>query len=104
MSTLAIPTIAVRTVVADPDETPDYTGAELGGILVWTNRSQKYPIFEIEFLGDSPASPGDSLTGSNAVVIHVENEGTFDYKIHHRQPNGKEKVTGTFSVRSCGGC
>jgi hypothetical protein len=108
MNTLATPvvpaTATVRTVVADPDETPDFSGVEPGGILVFTNRSHKYPTFEIQFLDDNPASPGDILIGSTAVVVHVDKTGTFDYRIRHMQPHGKDRITGTFSVRSCSGC
>jgi len=101
---------APRTIIADPDETPDYTGVEPGGILVWTNRSQKYPNFEVQFIGPSPASPGDVLMGSGAVVVHVPvtpetADATFYYKIRHiPNPGGHDKILGTFSVRSCSGC
>jgi hypothetical protein len=107
MGTLAtppVPATAPRTIVADPDETPDYSGVEPGGILVWTNRSQKYPKFEIQFLDGSPASPGDILTGTGAVVVHVALEGTFPYQIVHIPNYGSPKTLGTFSVRSCSGC
>lgn len=107
MGTAATPigsATAPRTIAADPDETPDYCGVEPGGILVWTNRSQKYPKFEIQFLGPSPASPGDALTGSGAVVVHVAIQGTFYYQIRHIPAHGPDKIIGTFSVRSCSGC
>jgi hypothetical protein len=112
MNTLAtppVPATAPRAIVADPDETPDYSGVEPGGILVWTNRSQKYPMFEIQFIGPSPISPGDVLTGSGAVVVHVPatpatEDATFYYKIRHIPTQGHDKILGTFSVRSCSGC
>jgi hypothetical protein len=108
MSTLAnpvvLPATAPRTIVADPDETPETAGVEPGGILVWTNRSLEYPMFEIQFLGPSPASPGDILTGTGSVVVHVAAAGTFLYQIKHIPAQGPDKTIGTFSVRSCSGC
>jgi hypothetical protein len=107
MSTVAPPlgsATAPRAISADPYETPDYCGVQPGGILVWTNRSNKYPTFEIQFLGPSPASPGDILTGTGAVVIHVNGQGTFHYQIRYIPANGPDNVIGTFSVRSCSGC
>jgi hypothetical protein len=106
LATPVVPATAPRAIIADPDETPDYFGVEPGGILVWTNRSQKYPNFEIQFLGPSPASPGDILIGSGAVVVHVAAtaEDTFYYQIRHIPTHGPDKILGTFSVRSCSGC
>ena len=44
---------------------------EPGQTLVFTNHSPKFPKFEIEFQGPSPASPGDKLKGTDKVRIHV---------------------------------
>ncbi|HET6220303.1 MAG TPA: hypothetical protein VFE27_24960 [Acidobacteriaceae bacterium] len=108
MSTLAphvVPATAPRTIVADPDETPDSSGVEPGGILVWTNRSQTYPTFEIVFEGpDSPASPGDILIGTGSVVVHVTKAGVFNYKILHIQRSGETMESTNRSVHSCIGC
>ncbi len=95
---------ATRTVVADPNETPATIGVEPGGTLEWTNHSRSFPTFEIQFIGPSPASPGDILTGTTKVVVHVAEPGTFEYKIRHIPKQGADKVTGTFAVRSCRGC
>ena len=106
-TTPAVPATAPRTLLADPNETPEDFGVEPGGILVWSNRSHKYPTFEIQFLGLSPTSPGDILTGTSSVVVHVPptTTGTFEYQIQHFQATGAPpKTTGTFSVRSCHGC
>jgi hypothetical protein len=73
--------------------------------LIFTNDTGLFPKFEIKFLGASPASPDDKLTGTDKVTIHVETTGTFPYMIIHTPAEGDPVVTGTFSVRSCaGGC
>lgn len=108
MSTLAthvVPSTATRTIVADPDETPASSGVEPGGVLVWTNRSQAYPTFEIVFEGpDTPASPGDILIGTGSVVVHVAKAGVFNYKILHIPACGEIKESENRSVHSCIGC
>jgi hypothetical protein len=110
MGTLATPAVsatAPRTIVADPNETPETFGVEPGGILVFSNRSHKFPTFEIQFIGPSPASPGDILTGTASVVIHVPTTttGIFEYQIQHFPATGTiSKTTGTFAVHSCIGC
>ncbi len=103
----AISATAPRTIVADPNETPETFGVEPGGILVWSNRSQRYPTFEVQFIDSSPASPGDILTGTGSVVVHVPKTtvGVFDYQILHYPATGTApKTTGTFAVHSCVGC
>jgi hypothetical protein len=105
----AISATAPRTIVADPDETPDTFGVEPGGILVWSNRSHKYPTFEVQFIGPNPASPGDILTGTGSVVVHVPKTttGIFTYEIQHfpaPATGTPPKTTGTFAVHSCVGC
>ena len=108
VTTPAIPATAPRTIVADPNETPEESGVRPGGILVWSNRSHKYPTIEIQFTGASPASPGDILTGTGSVVVHVPpgTTGDFDYTILHIPPEGQgqSKTTGPFVVRSCVSC
>jgi hypothetical protein len=105
---------APRTVVADPEETPSAPqGVEPNGILVWTNRSKKYPAFAIEFQDSAiqgnpnfPASAGDVLIGTGSVVVHMDGEdGRFyDYRIRHIPTSGDDLVSKTFAVRSCVGC
>jgi hypothetical protein len=107
MSTLAthvVPQTATTTIVADPDETPESIGVEPNGILVWTNRSQAYPAFEIVFEGPSPASPGDILIGTGSVVVHVSKEGMFEYNILHIPNSGPALKSRNKSVHSCSGC
>lgn len=109
MSTVATPAVsatAPRTIVAEPNETPEISGVRPGGILVFSNRSQKFPTIEIEFIGSSPASPTDILTGTGSVVVHVPpgTVGDFEYKIHHVPTAGATTTTGTFIVRSCITC
>jgi hypothetical protein len=107
LTTPAIPATAPRTIVADPNETPESAGVEPGGILVFSNRSHKFPTFEIQFIGPSPVSPGDILTGTGSVVVHVPpgTIGDFEYQIEHFPAAGApSKTTGPFSVRSCRGC
>jgi hypothetical protein len=107
LTTPAVPATAPRTIVADPNETPKDFGVEPGGILVWSNRSHKFKMFEIEFLdGVSPASPGDLLAGTSSVVVHVPATtiGTFRYQINYFPATGTPETVGTFSVRSCHGC
>ncbi len=113
MSTLAthvVPKTAARTIVAEPDEAPEpnkapeFFGVEPGGILVWTNRSEEYPTFEIVFEGDSPASPGDILIGIGSIVIHVTKEGEFKYRTRHISKRGETKDSPRRFLRSCIGC
>jgi hypothetical protein len=107
MGTVATPAIsATRTIIADPDETPDLSGVQPGGILVFTNRSHKFPTIEIMFVRDSPASPGDILIGTGSVVIHVPKDkvGVFEYRIRHIQNSGDFKDSKAFAVHSCIGC
>jgi hypothetical protein len=107
LTTPVVPATAPRTIVADPNETPKTFGVEPGGILVFSNRSHKYPTFEVQFIGPSLASPGDILTGTASVVVHVPSTtiGTFEYQIQHFPATGTtSETTGTFSVRSCRGC
>ena len=110
LTTPAVPATAPRTIVADPHQTPEDFGVEPGGILVFSNRTHKFPTFEIQFLnGSSPASPGDILVGTGSVVVHVPATtiGTFDYQINYFPAAGSSGVpetAGTFSVRSCRGC
>jgi hypothetical protein len=107
LTTHAVPATAARTIVADPNETPETSGVEPGGILVFSNRSHKFPTFEIQFIGPSPASPGDILTGTGSVVVHVPatTQGTFEYQINYLPATGGAPETaGPFSVRSCRGC
>jgi len=104
VKTPVVPAIAVRTVVADPSATPAEVTVAPGGILEFTNHSPNFPTFEIQFVGPSPASPGDILTGTTAVIVHVATTGTFQYKIRHIPKQGPDKVTGTFAVRSCLNC
>jgi hypothetical protein len=107
VATHAVSATAPRTIVADPNETPETFGVEPGGILVWSNRSQKYPTFEVVFIGPNPASPGDILTGTSSVVVHVPKTvtGVFEYQIQHFPATGAiSKTTGTFAVHSCIGC
>jgi hypothetical protein len=112
----ALPATAPRTVVADPDRTPDSSGVEPGGILVFTNRSGNSSMFEIMFFegdhptspgdSDNPASPGDLLIGTEVVVIHVPKDrvGTFKYKIRHIKNSGDFNDSKAFAVHSCIGC
>ena len=106
VTTPAISATAPRTIVADPNETPEISGVRPGGILVWSNRSHKYPTIEIQFLGASPASPTDTLTGTGSVVVHVPpgTEGDFNYQIQHIPNEGASTTTGPFVVRSCTNC
>jgi hypothetical protein len=111
--------------------TPALIKAQPGQELIFTNDPHQFPEFEIKFLGASPASPGDVLTGTDQVVINLaENAiGTFHYMIIHTQPPHPDQPraeaafaersdalaafaeatgnlqTGVFSIRSCqGGC
>jgi|HubBroStandDraft_5_1064220.scaffolds.fasta_scaffold113479_3 hypothetical protein len=104
VKTPVVPALAVRTVVANPGATPAEVALPPGGILEFTNHSPNFPTFEIQFVGPSPASPGDVLTGTTNVIVHVATTGTFHYKIRHIPPQGPDKVSGTFAVRSCIGC
>ena len=108
ITTPAVSAIAPRTIVAEPDETPRTSGVRPGGILVFSNRSHTFPTIEIQFLGPSPASPTDILTGTGSVVVHVPpgTTGDFDYTIQHIPPEGQgaTKTTGPFVVRSCITC
>jgi hypothetical protein len=109
MSTVATPVVsatAPRTIVAEPNETPGTSGVRPGGILVFSNRSLTFPTIEIQFIGASPASPTDILTGSSSVVVHVPpgTTGNFTYQIQHFPTTGAPTTTGPFTVRSCGAC
>ena len=109
MGTVATPAVSAttpRTIVADPNETPETSGVRPGGILVWSNRSLKFPTIEIQFIGLSPASPTDILTGTGSVVVHVPpgTTGEFKYQIQHVPTEGAPTTTGPFVVRSCIAC
>jgi hypothetical protein len=106
LTTPAVPAIAPRTIVADLNQTPATSGVEPGGILVFSNRSHKFPTFEIQFIGPSPASPGDILVGTGSVVVHVPANtiDTFHYQINYFPAAGAPETAGPFSVRSCHGC
>jgi plastocyanin len=114
--------------------TPALIKVKPGQELTFTNDPKQFPEFEIKFLGASPASPDDDLTGTHKVTIHVVKTGTFPYMIIHTQPPHAERPhaeaafaerphpekkfalaafaeavgnlhTGVFSIRSCtGGC
>ena len=86
--------------------TPPVVEVQPGQTLVFTNNSPKFATFQIEFEGgNSPASPGDILTGTNKVEIHVVKDGDFKYRILHFPKTGAPTTTGAFTVRSCtGGC
>jgi hypothetical protein len=91
-----------------------------GQELIFTNDRSQFPTFEIKFLGASPGAPDDKLTGTDSVIIHVEETGTFPYMIIHTQAPSTQAAgahaapadqapanlnTGVFSIRSCtGGC
>jgi hypothetical protein len=78
---------------------------EPGETLVFINDCTKYPRFEIEFVGPSPASPGDKLEGTHEVKIQVVKDGEFKYRVRHFNKKDKPLDGGIFSVRSCpGGC
>jgi plastocyanin len=104
MSSASSPVLlAPRKVAADPDVIPA-VGVEPGGSLIWTNNSKTFPTFSIEFVGANPDNPADA-TGENQVTVHFPTAGTFEYQIRHIRANGgPDKVSGTFSVRSCNGC
>jgi hypothetical protein len=104
LTTHVVPKAATITIIADPDQTPESTGVEPDGILVWTNRSQAYPTFEIVFEGPSPASPKDVLIGAGSVVVHVSQKGTFGYKIRHIPECGDIRESSHKFVESCTGC
>lgn len=67
--------------------TPALIKAQPGQELIFTNDPDQFPEFEIKFLGASPASPGDKLTGTDQVVINVATTaiGIFHYMIIHTQ-------------------
>jgi hypothetical protein len=95
--------VAPRIVPANPDEIPA-VGVEPGGILIFTNNSPTFPTFTIEFVGANPDNPPDA-TGESEVAVLFPVPGTFKYRIrHHPAGGGPDNVTGTFSIRSCGGC
>jgi len=106
ITTPAVSAIAARTVVAEPNQTPKTSKVRPGGILVFSNRSHDFPTIEIEFIGPSPASPTDILTGTGSVVVHVPpgTVGDFKYQIQHFPAAGAPTTTGTFIVRSCITC
>ena len=100
-------TTAASPKTLNVNVTPASVDVEPGQTLVFTNHSQKFPTFQIEFEGgNSPASPGDILTGTNKIEIHVAEEGQFEYTILHFPETGAAPTsTGAFSIRSCsGGC
>ena len=102
-------TIAASPQTLSVNVTPPLIEVEPGQMLVFTNDSTRFPKFQIEFEGGkSPASPGDKLTGTNKVEIHVLTDGEFKYRILHFPKSGcgcPSISTGDFSVRSCtGGC
>jgi hypothetical protein len=82
--------------------------------LIFTNDRHQFSKFEIKFLGASPGSPDDELTGTDSVTIHVKKTGNFPYVIIHTPAPGTAAAgaaapadlhTGVFNVRSCaGGC
>jgi hypothetical protein len=81
MDTAALPkTMNVNVTPALIEVQPDQE-------LIFTNDPDQFPKFEIKFLGASPASPGDRLTGTDRVVINVAPTaiGTFHYMIIHTQ-------------------
>ena len=85
--------------------TPALVKVQPGQKLIFTNDPSQFPEFEIKFLRASPAKPGDMLTGTDKVVIHVVTPGTFPYVIIHTPKKGDPVSTGAFSIRSCtGGC
>jgi hypothetical protein len=104
MSSASSPVLlAPRKVPADPDVIPA-VGVEPGGTLIWTNSSTTFPRFRIEFVGPNPDNPPDA-TGEGQVTVHFPTTGIFEYQIRHmRATGGPDKVSGTFSVRSCNGC
>jgi plastocyanin len=99
---------ATTTVVASLNVavTPASVDVQPGQKVEFTNHSKKFPKFAIVFVGPSPASPTDILTGTNKVEINVVEAGDFTYKIRHSTESGDASVdTGAFSIRSCpGGC
>jgi hypothetical protein len=134
MPTEALPeTININATPAliNINVTPALIKVRPGDKLTFTNDPKRFPEFEIKFLGASPASPGDVLTGTDRVVINVADTaiGTFQYMIIHTQPLHPDRPraeaafagrpdalaafaeatgnlqTGVFSIRSCqGGC
>jgi hypothetical protein len=107
----ALPATAPRTIVAEPGKTPAAQGVEPNGILVWINRSKKYPAFAIQFQGSAipgnpnfPASVGDVLIGAGLVVVHMAGAGDFNYKIRHIPASGGDLLSQAFAVHSCVGC
>lgn len=111
-NTLEIPTataLAPRTVIADPGDNPGVSEVRPGGILVWTNRSTEFPHFALVFGqndGRGPAHPGDTLSGTGSIVVHVVQNGTFPYTILYSSdagaPVGQESTP--LSVHSCLHC
>jgi hypothetical protein len=98
---------------------PALVKVQPGQELIFTNDTNQFPKFEIKFLGASPAAPDDTLTGTDSVIIHVEETGTFPYMIIHTQAPAPQAPgtqaaatqaptdlhTGVFFIRSCqGGC
>jgi hypothetical protein len=125
-----MPTAALPEIM-NVNVTPALIKAQPFQELIFTNDPHQFPEFEIKFLGASPASPGDVLTGTDRVVINMAETaiGTFHYMIIHTQPphgdrqlaeaafaEGSDALaafaeatgnlqTGVFSIRSCqGGC
>ncbi len=96
---------AIAPKTMNVNVTPATVEVEPGQTLIFTNHSPKFPTFQIKFDGPSPASPGDELTGTTKVEIHVAIEGEFTYTVLHIPKTGAPVPTGAFSIRSCsGGC
>ena len=113
-TTLAPPALsafAPRTVIVDENKNPVVSEVRPGGILVWTNRSNRFRHFAITFVdndGRGPASPGDTLHGIGSIVIHVASTttGDFPYRIRYipASSTDHEKFSEGFAVHSCVGC
>ena len=106
LTTPAISATAPRTIVADPDETPESPASSRAASWYGQTVRTNTRTFEIQFIGPSPASPGDILTGTGSVVVHVPatTEGDFNYQIQHIPKEGASTTTGPFVVRSCTDC
>jgi hypothetical protein len=131
MATTALPKALPKTM--NVNVTPALIKVVPDQELIFTNDPKQFPEFEIKFLGASPASPSDKLTGTDQVVINVKKTGTFHYMIIHTQPPHPQRPhaeaafaerpkdekakfalaafaeaagnlhTGVFSIRSCQG-
>jgi hypothetical protein len=83
--------------------------APRGSTVELHNDSHQYPSFEVQFIGKSPASPDDTLTGSNEtpITLNMSHEGgVYVYNIKHTDAKGSSVMSGPFScsVHPCGGC